>query len=170
MSMACWKCSGKRKENHMWTIEQRQRFVLEDEVLKQQNMDQFRVYHQQSDDSYYASGTATSNAGNKYRLWVTLPCGYPNSRPLMYLMDPCPLLAYDGTNITSLGVSHIMHTLTPSGNGYVQICHWRDNRWHGQILLFKVFIKALIWIEAYEQHLSTGRPINDFVSTMKETA
>jgi hypothetical protein len=61
-----------------------------------------------------------------------------------------------------------MHTLAPSGNGMVQICHWRDARWHSNILLFKVFLKGLIWIEAYEQHLATGRPLADFVRTMAE--
>jgi hypothetical protein len=59
-----------------------------------------------------------------------------------------------------------MHTLAPDTNGYVQICHWRDDRWHSGIMLQKVFLKALIWIEAYEQHLATGHPIAEFVLTM----
>ena len=63
-----------------------------------------------------------------------------------------------------------MHTLTPSTNGMVQICHWRDNRWHSGIVLQKVFLKGLIWIEAYEQHIATGRDLADFVRTMAETA
>jgi hypothetical protein len=154
----------------MWTNDQRKRFILENEWLKHQEMDQFCVYYKESDDTYYAKGTATSNSGRRYGLYVILPTGYPNSRPSMYLTDPIPLLAYDGSRVTSAGVSHNMHTLAPSPQGHVQLCHWRDNRWHGQILLYKVFLKGLLWIEAYEQHLSTGRSIADFVLTMKETA
>jgi hypothetical protein len=52
----------------------------------------------------------------------------------------------------------------------VQICHWRDARWHSGILLYKVFLKGLLWIEAYEQHLATGRNLSEFVGTMTETA
>jgi len=51
-----------------------------------------------------------------------------------------------------------------------QICHWRDARWHSGIVLQKVFLKGLLWIEAYEQHLATGLSLADFVRTMAETA
>jgi hypothetical protein len=87
----------------------------------------------------------------------------------MYVTNPHPLRTYNGGLISSLGVSHQMHTLAPDSNGYVQICHWRDARWHSGIMLQKVFLKGLIWIEAYEQHLATGRPLAEFVSTMAET-
>jgi hypothetical protein len=33
-----------------------------------------------------------------------------------------------------------------------------------------VFLKGMIWIEAYEQHLATGRPLAEFVLTMAEIA
>jgi len=88
----------------------------------------------------------------------------------MYVTDPYPLRMFDGSFVTGQGVSHQMHTLTPHPNGWPQICHWRDARWHSGILLQKVFLKGLLWIEAYEQHLATGRPIAEFVLTMAERA
>jgi hypothetical protein len=127
------------------------------------------VYHQLSDDSYYASGYQSSNAGFRYGLWIPIPAGYPQQRPPMYITEPHPLLMRDQTPVSALGVSHSMHTLTPL-NGMVQICHWRDNRWHSGIVLQKVFLKALIWIEAYEQYVATGRNLADFVRTMAEAA
>lgn len=154
----------------MWTAEQRQRLALEDQILQREGFTQFRVYQRQSDDSYYASGYATSNAGYRYRLWIPIPAGYPQQRPPMYVAEPHPLLMRDQKSLSSLGVSHKMHTLAPSDNGMVQICHWRDNRWHSGILLQKVFLKGLIWIEAYEQHIATGCDLADFVRTMAETA
>jgi hypothetical protein len=154
----------------MWTIEQRRRIALEHEILQREGFTQFSVYHQPSDDSYYASGYANSNAGYQYGLWIPIPAGYPQQRPPMYITEPHPLLMRDQTQVSTLGVSHKMHTLTPLANGIVQICHWRDNRWHSGIVLQKVFLKGLIWIEAYEQHIATGRDLADFVRTMAETS
>jgi hypothetical protein len=153
----------------MWTAEQRNRMAVEHQILQREGFDQFSVWHQKSDDSYYASGYATSSSGKKYYLYCPLPSGFPLQRPPLYLTEPKPLLTADGTCITALGVSHNMHTLTPLGD-MVQICHWRDPRWHSGIVLQKVFLKGLLWIEAYEQHLATGRPLADFVRTMAETA
>jgi hypothetical protein len=154
----------------MWTAEQRQRMVLDHEILQREGFDQFSVYINRPTDSYYAAGTATSNSGRRYYLYVPIPSGYPWERPPMYLTDPCPLRMADGTAITTLGVSHQMHTLEPSSNGWVQVCHWRSGRWHSGIVLQKVFLKGLLWIEAYEQHLATGRALAEFVPTMAERA
>jgi hypothetical protein len=153
----------------MWTLAQRQRLALEHQILQNEGFTQFGVYHQAAYDSYYASGVATSSSGKGYNLWMPIPSGYPTERPPLYIIDPNPLRTRDGTPIASLGVSHAMHALTPHASGYVQICHWRDNRWHAGIVLQKVFLKAHLWIEAYEQHLATGRSLADFVRTMAET-
>lgn len=154
----------------MWTDTQRRRLAMEHQILQNEGFSQFSVYHQAAHDSYYASGLATSNSGRSYSLWMPIPSGFPTQRPPLYILDPNPLLMVDGVPISSLGVSHSMHALTPHANGYVQICHWRDARWHSGIVLQKVFLKALIWIEAYEQHLATSRPLADFVRTMAEVA
>jgi len=155
----------------MWTLEQRQRLSLENQILIGEGFDQFQVYRDATYDSYSASGYATANSGRRYYLFIPIPTGYPYQRPPLYVTDPNPLLMYDGRAVSSVGVSHYMHTLTPHGTaGWPQICHWRDARWHSGIVLQKVFLKGLLWIEAYEQHLATGRDIADFLRTMAETA
>jgi len=152
----------------MWTDEQRKRLYLEHVALQREGFDQFGVYQYEATDTYEASGIATSNSGRKYRIQTPIPIGFPNTRPAMYLTEPFPLLMADGRRVSSLGTSHAMHTLAPTSSGQVQICHWRDDRWHAGILLHKVFLKGLIWIEAYEQHLATGRSLSEFVTTMVE--
>lgn len=154
----------------MWTLAQRQRLAAEHQILQQQGFLQFGVYHQPAHDSYYASGLATSNSGRGYSLWMPIPSGFPTERPPLYILDPHPVLTADGRAVSSLGVSHAMHTLEPHSSGYVQICHWRAARWHAGIVLQKVFLKAHVWIEAYEQHLATGRDLAEFVPTMAEVA
>ena len=153
----------------MWTSAQRDRLGMEHQILQREGFSQFSIWHDSKDDTYYASGTATSNSGRRYRFYMPIPSGYPMQRPPLYITEPVPLYTADGKTIVSLGVSHAMHTLTPWGD-WVQVCHWRDNRWHSGIVLQKVFLKAHLWIEAYEQHLATGRPLADFVRTMAEVA
>jgi hypothetical protein len=152
----------------MWTDDQRRRLLLEHKVLQQEGYTQFAVYWYRLTDAYEASGVTSSSSGRQYGLAIPIPSGFPQQRPPMYLTAPFPLYMADGNPVSSLGVSHSMHTLTPSPSGQVQICHWRDDRWYSGILLHKVFLKGLLWIEAYEQHLATGRPIAEFVLTMKE--
>lgn len=143
-----------------------QRLVLENQILHQEGFTQFSIYSENSTGRYYVDGCTNSNSGRSYRLYISIPAGYPQQRPAMYVKEPLPLRMKDGSLITALGVSHYMHTLTPSDSGMVQICHWRDDRWHSGILLHKVILKGLLWIEAYEQHLATGLPLADFVRTM----
>lgn len=153
-----------------WTMAQRQRLALEHQILQNEGFTQFGVYHYPADDSYNAAGTATTSSGRSYFLFCTIPPGYPTQRPSLYITDPKPLLNYHGAAISGLGVSHAMHTLEPHATGWVQICHWRADRWHAGIVLQKVFLKAMLWLEAYEQHLATGRDIAEFVRTMQEAA
>ncbi len=154
----------------MWSSEQRSRLAVEHQILQREGFSQFSVYHHSADDTYYASGVATSNSGSMYSLYMPIPSGFPTARPPLYITKPSPLLRADGSRISDSGVSHAMHTLSPHENGWVQICHWRDARWHAGIVLQKVFLKAHVWIEAYEQHLATGHSLADFVRTMADVA
>ena len=51
----------------MWTLEQRQRLSLENQILIGEGFDQFKVYRDATYDSYSASGYATANSGRHRR-------------------------------------------------------------------------------------------------------
>ena len=150
----------------MMTLEERLR--VENQILIQDGLSQFQVYRQQYVNSYFLQGEHKTSNNNSYTIWSPLPGYYPDTCPPVYIYKPNPLLGYGGRTINSYGVSHDMHTLCIGPNGEVQICHWRQSRWHSGITLNKVMLKAILWLEAYEQHLSTGRTINEFVRTMPE--
>jgi ubiquitin-protein ligase len=150
----------------MWSADQRTRMVLEHQALQREGFEQFSVYHDRSYDIYWASGTQRTSSGGHYRLHLPIPAGYPYQRPPLFVTEPYRLRTYEGSMVSSLGISHAMHTLSPNSSGHVQICHWREDRWHSGIMLHRVFLKGMIWIEAYEQHLATGHPISEFVKTM----
>ena len=154
----------------MWTTAQRERLALEHQILQQAGLAQFSVYYDRDRDRYDVYGTTASNSGRSYDLWIPISHDCPDGRPPLYVVRPNPLPRAGGGTVNSLGLSHAMHTLEPNSQQMVQICHWRRNRWHAGITLHKVLLKGLIWLEAYEQHLATGKPVNAFVTTMQEVS
>ena len=146
-----------------------ERLGLENQVLLRDGLSQFQIHRSQSGESFFLWGNHKTSAGNSYSIYGPLPGRYPDSRPPIYLYEPNPLYGYGySRTINSYGLSHYMHTLSNGPSGMVQICHWREDRWHSGITLNKVVIKVLLWLEAYEQHLSTGQTISEFVSTMQQ--
>src|SRR5438034_274933 len=133
----------------MWTPAQRERIVLEHQLIQVAGLTQFSVYHGRAVDDYYVWGTTHSNVGNAYDLWMPIPRGYPHARPPLYVARPNPLPTASGGTVNALRLSHAMHTLEPGPQNVVQICHWRDDRWHAAITLDKVLVKGLLWLEAY---------------------
>jgi hypothetical protein len=146
-----------------------ERINVDNYILNIDGFSQFRIYQYTNQNSYFLWGDHKTNSGNVYTIWGPLPNNYPIGRPPIYVYKPNPLVGYDWTKtINSYGTSHSMHTLWNGPNGEVQICHWRDTMWHSGITLNKVMLKVVIWLEAYEQYLSSGKSIAEFVGTMQE--
>jgi len=103
-----------------------------------------------------------TQSGKVYRLNIKLEPDYPNSMPAVYVVFPLPLLEYNGNVIS--GASHEMHTLSNDGLN-VQICHFKKDNWNPHQSLYKVILKARIWLEAYEGHLASGHPIDNFLTS-----
>lgn len=144
-----------------------ERLVLDNQLLKQEGFSQFQIYVGQTPGTYYLWGEHRTNAGNLYQIRGPIPNEYPYSKPPIYVQYPNPLLGFGyGKTINSYGVSHNMHTFSNGPDGEVQICHWNSDRWHSGITLNRVMLKVVLWLEAYEQHLATGKDICDFVRTM----
>lgn len=152
-----------------WSEHQRLRLALERQLLKQ-HMPGFDLLDPSG--ATYASGKFTSNSGRIYSVRVNLPERYPDACPKVYITDPMPLWGYRGffgalrqKTIASYGVSHDMHTLGVHDRGWVQVCHFRSERWSASSTLVQVLVKVRLWLEAYEAHCRTGRPIDDFLMT-----
>lgn len=146
-----------------------ERLILENQILNRDSFSQFQVYTGQSPGSYYLWGDHRTNSANSYKIWSPIPGQYPYSKPPVYVHQPNPLWGFGYLKtINSYDVSHRMHTLSNGPNGEVQICHWSSDRWHSGITLNRVMLKVVLWLEAYEQHLATGKDICDFVRTMTQ--
>jgi len=144
-----------------------ERLILENQILASDGLSQFQIFRSNLEDSYELNGVHRSSVGNPYKIWSPISYNYPHARPHVYVREPNPLPGYNnGESINEFGVSHKMHTLSNGPNGEVQICHWRDGRWHSGITLNKVMIKIVLWLEAYEQFRTSGTPIDELVKTM----
>lgn len=142
-----------------WTYDQQCRLIFERSYLKKV-FPQFSWENPTSDTSVV--GPLTTNSGRAYRIRIRLPRDYPGSYPAAYVISPHPLL--DHRNVPVAASSHAMHTLAPDDTGHVQICHHNNESWCESILVAGVLYKLRLWLEAYEHHLLTGRPIANFLA------
>ena len=52
-------------------------------------------------------------------------------------------------------------------NGHTRICHYGLDSWTPAVSLYKVYIKSALWLNVYEAHLKTGRPMDYYLKHQK---
>ena len=98
-----------------------------------------------------------TNNDNRYTVRIYIG-NFPNSVPDMVVVNsPKPMPDW--------GCSDSAHTLGKR-DGYLQICHYHDSQWTDRSSLYEVVMKGRVWLEAYEGHLRTGKPMNYFLREM----
>jgi len=136
-----------------------ERLQLEILLLEKYFPKRFRFVNLYLPDEYLDVGWKTQN-GTVYRLNIRLNADYPNSLPRVYVVYPLPLLKKNGAVLS--GASHEMHTLSNDGE-MIQICHFKTEKWNPNQSLYKIILKARIWLECYERHLATGETVDSFI-------
>ena len=107
----------------------------------------------------------TTSKKNVYRLRILVGENYPDQLPeLVVCSSPKPMpksKEWQGT--------HTTHTW-PQKYGLLQICFYRQVCWtKSENKLYQVFIKGEQWLEAYDEFLTTGKPIMESLPTMEPT-
>ncbi|CAB4011354.1 Hypothetical predicted protein [Paramuricea clavata] len=101
---------------------------------------------------------------NVYRLRILVGENYPEQLPdLVVCASPKPMpksSEWQGT--------HTTHTWSQK-HGLLQICFYHPLCWTRENMLYEVFEKGEQWLEAYEEHLATGKPMNELLSAMEPT-
>lgn len=106
--------------------------------------------------------TLPTSSGARYGLSVGLAADYPASVPQVFIVRPLVLRDFLGQDLLAISPSHTMHLLKPRER-HIQLCHYKAQNWHPNVTLYKVVLKCLLWLEAYENHLQSGRPITDYL-------
>jgi ubiquitin-protein ligase len=101
-------------------------------------------------------------SGGTYRLLLVATADYPSSMPEAYIINPIVLRDFHGRELLAISPSHQMHLLKPNSR-FIRLCHYKPENWHPNVTMYKVVLKCLIWLVAYENHLQTGRPITDYL-------
>jgi len=149
-------------------LKHRQSRIQMEQSIVSHEMPQFRLYDL-GDDVYFEGWQATSKKLNRYRLKLVLPIWYPDDMPCLYVAYPQVLYkqGYRGT-INSEGISHAFHTKANGPDGCTQICHSTQSDWDASKTCVGVLMKGILWLEAYENHLLTGRAIAEIINNWRE--
>lgn len=135
-----------------------ERLRLEREIVNR-HLPQFRSYSYAT-NPYFSGAYTTTAGGRRYTLKLVIPSGYPDDRPSLYVTNPLTLrkFGYRGT-VNKIGASHDFHTWSNGPNGCVQICHTKSDQWDASQTCVGVLMKGLLWTEAYDAYMATGRTI-----------
>lgn len=100
---------------------------------------------------------ARTNRGNVYTLKIELD-EFPERVPRVFVTE----MLYDSEAKPLDEPNSSMHTLR-SEDHHTRICHYGVNAWTDRVSLYKVYIKCRLWLEMYEEHLETGKPIDFYL-------
>ncbi len=135
------------------------RYEAEMGLLTRKLRGQYRFMNMDTQRPYLLIGART-NRGNTYTLRVELN-RFPQEIPQVFVTK----MLYTKFGEAMTKPSAAMHTLNndliPE---YTRICHYGTTSWKPSVSLYKIFIKARLWLEMYEQHLKTGNPIDYYLN------
>lgn len=57
---------------------------------------------------------------------------------------------------------HDTHTLK-SEHGWTRLCHYGPDSWTENVSLYLIYIKCALWLNIYELHLKTGKPMEYYL-------
>ena len=150
----------------MMDFELMNRLYLEEDIMAK-HLPQFRPHLYES-TPYFKGYYKTTAGGNRYELKLVIPQWYPDSKPSLYVTNPVTLRKFRNRgNVNSEGVSHDFHTSGSGPGGCVAICHFDSDHWDASKTCVGVFMKGILWLEAYDSHLATGETIADILDEWK---
>jgi len=144
-----------------WSASQQQRLGFEKDLLEKYFRNRVTWIDPAGDTKVEVRVTCSND--KQYTLRVYLPADFPNSVPEMIVKTSSMsrLMRRDGNELEGT----MDHTYGIK-DGCTQICHFRPNLWRGDNTLYQVFMKGLIWLEAYEAHLRTGSTLSRYLTEM----
>ena len=145
-----------------WSASQQKRLAIEKQLLEAY-IDGNRVTWIDPTGDTKVEARLTCSNNKEYTLRIYLPQDFPNSVPSMIVKTTwmTELKKRNGSDLDG----HDDHTYG-SRDGCTSICHFRPDLWKDDNTLFQIFMKGLIWLEAYEAHLRTGYNLSKYLADM----
>ena len=98
-----------------------------------------------------------TKSGNLYTIQIELD-RFPQAVPKVFVTRM--LRDHDGEAMNE--ARHSLHTLS-SEHGWTRICHYGQESWTPGVSLYKIYIKCALWLNIYEVHLKTGKPMEYYL-------
>ena len=146
----------------MWSSVQQKRLGMEKGLLEQYFPGKVIWTNPTSAGNTKVEVKMTTSNNKHYTLRVYIPKDYPNACPEMVVSGCAALRKRNGS---TFGPSVSDHTLGQK-DGFTKLCHFRPDLWTNENTLYQVFMKGLIWLEAYEGHLRTGKSLSTYLREM----
>ena len=118
--------------------------------------------------TFFRGCHTTAYKRRSFLLELVLSPFYPDEIPKLYVIKPKIMKKYGGGNINLFGDSHRFHTNQNGPGGIVRICHFEKDNWNASRTCVGVFYKGILWLEAYDLHLTTGRDISVLINEIKK--
>ena len=134
------------------------RYGLELQVLQQKLPPNLYRFCDMDKPAPYLLAGARTNRGNVYTLRIEL-AEFPQEIPKVFVTR----MLQDRAGRPLSGASASMHTL-PAEGGRTRLCHFGYDSWTPLVSLYKIYVKCRLWLEMYELHLQTGRPIDYYLN------
>lgn len=150
-----------------WSLAQRNRLGEEKVILAEYFKDQVTWINQTNSSDTRVELQLESNSDTKYTLRLYLDSDFPNACPHMAVVSPAPLTMKSGRELPLL--DNHFHTLGLTVDGFTKLCHYDPDQWSPENTLYLVFMKGLLWIEAYEGHLATGNNMDFYLKHQNGT-
>ena len=134
---------------------------MEKSILSEVFRDRVTWVNQRKREDAKVESTLTTTHDNQYTLRIYIPPDYPNSLPTLAVRSARGALKKrDGSEMTRASGQDHTHD---GRDGFTVICHSGSGLWTGNNTLFQVFIKGRNWLEAYEAHLRSGKPLGTYL-------
>jgi hypothetical protein len=98
---------------------------------------------------------------------VELSLKYPHEEPGLFIQSPRILPMFQGDGVLNYRkTSHTWHIHENKNDDRVKVCYtWG---WDASMNCVLVLLRAVIWIDAYENHLNTGETIAEYIDRLKD--
>ena len=148
----------------MWSGAQQSRLAVEKQLLEK-SFRGVQWYDSTSKGATKVDVDFTTNVGGGYTLRLYVPADWPNSCPALAIARPSMRLKLRHGEDLPIS-SHAYHTYGLSDEGYQCLCHYHPSSWNPNNTMYLVFLKGRLWLEAYENHMKTGKSIDRYLKPM----
>jgi hypothetical protein len=116
--------------------------------------------------TYLDFWTGRNGRRQDYLLRAELPPNYPHHEPDLFIQSPRILPMFRGHGVLNHRLtSHNWHAHGNYEDERVKVCY--AGSWDASMNCVFVLLRAVLWIAAYENHLTTGETIATYIDRLK---